>query len=118
MARAGFACSGTARSAPMRRRPWSAPGSSNTSRGTAALKPELDKRNTTMIGLSVDPLASHTKWAADIAETQGTAVNFPMIADADRKVSLAYDMIHPQAEATATVRSVFIVGPDKKVKLS
>lgn len=84
----------------------------------AALKPEFDRRNTKIIGLSVDPLESHTTWAADIAETQGTAVNFPMIADADRKVSLAYDMIHPNAEATATVRSVFIVGPDKKVKLS
>jgi alkyl hydroperoxide reductase subunit AhpC len=84
----------------------------------AALKPEFDKRNTKVIGLSVDPLASHKEWAADIAETQGTALNFPLIADADRKISLAYDMIHPQAEATATVRSVFIVGPDKKVKLS
>ena len=84
----------------------------------AALKPEFDRRNTKIIGLSVDPLASHEKWAADIAETQGAAVNFPMIADADRKVSLAYDMIHPNAEATATVRSVFIIGPDKKVKLS
>jgi peroxiredoxin len=84
----------------------------------AALKPEFDKRNTKVIGLSVDPVASHKEWAADIAETQGTALNFPLIADADRKISLAYDMIHPQAEATATVRSVFIVGPDKKVKLS
>ncbi len=84
----------------------------------AALKPEFDKRNTKMIGLSVDPLDRHAEWAKDIAETQGSAVNFPMIADADRKVSLAYDMIHPQAEATGTVRSVFIIGPDKKVKLS
>jgi peroxiredoxin len=84
----------------------------------AALKPEFDKRNTKIIGLSVDPLTSHKEWAKDIAETQGTAVNFPMIADADRKVSLAYDMIHPQAEATATVRSVFVIGPDKKVKLT
>jgi peroxiredoxin len=84
----------------------------------AALKPEFDKRNTKVIGLSVDPLAKHADWAADIEETQGTALNFPLIADADRKISLAYDMIHPQAEATATVRSVFIVGPDKKVKLS
>ena len=84
----------------------------------AALKPEFDKRNTRIIGLSVDPLTKHHEWAADIAETQGSAVNFPMIADADRKVSLAYDMIHPNAEATATVRSVFIIGPDKKVKLT
>ncbi len=84
----------------------------------AALKPEFDKRNTKMIGLSVDPLDRHAEWAKDIAETQGAAVNFPMIADADRKVSLAYDMIHPEAEATGTVRSVFIIGPDKKVKLS
>ena len=84
----------------------------------AALKPEFDKRNTRIIGLSVDPLTKHHEWSADIAETQGSAVNFPMIADADRKVSLAYDMIHPNAEATATVRSVFIIGPDKKVKLT
>jgi alkyl hydroperoxide reductase subunit AhpC len=84
----------------------------------AALKPEFDKRHTKIIGLSVDPIPSHEKWMGDIAETQGTAVNFPMIADADRKVSLAYDMIHPEAEATGTVRSVFIIGPDKKVKLS
>ena len=84
----------------------------------AALKPEFDKRNTKIIGLSVDPLARHAEWAADIAETQGSAVNFPMIADDDRKVSLAYDMLHPNAEATGTVRSVFVIGPDKKVKLS
>lgn len=84
----------------------------------AALKPEFEKRNTRIIGLSVDPLDRHEEWARDIAETQGTAVNFPMIADADRRVSLAYDMIHPNAEATATVRSVFIIGPDKKVKLT
>lgn len=84
----------------------------------AALKPEFDRRGTKIIGLSVDPLTKHAEWAADIEETQGSAVNFPMIADADRKVSLAYDMIHPNADATATVRSVFIIGPDKKVKLS
>ncbi|MBI2765458.1 MAG: peroxiredoxin [Chloroflexi bacterium] len=90
-----------------------------TELGRAAyLKPEFDKRNTKIIGLSVDPLSKHSDWAADIAETQGTAVNFPMIADSDRKVSLMYDMIHPNAEATATVRSVFIIGPDKKVKLT
>src|SRR3970040_2319507 len=79
----------------------------------AALKPEFDRRNTKIIGLSVDPLSSHKEWAADIAETQGTALNFPLIADADRKVSLAYDMLHPEADATGTVRSVFIIGPDK-----
>jgi len=84
----------------------------------AALKPEFDKRNTKVIGLSVDPLGSHAEWSADIAETQGTALNFPLIADADRTISLAYDMLHPEAEATATVRSVFVIGPDKKVKLS
>ena len=90
-----------------------------TELGRAAyLKPEFEKRNARIIGLSVDPLAKHSEWAADIAETQGSAVNFPMIADADRTVSLAYDMIHPNAEATATVRSVFIIGPDKKVKLT
>jgi thioredoxin-dependent peroxiredoxin len=84
----------------------------------AALKPEFDKRNVKIIGLSVDPLASHDGWKADIAETQGTALNFPLIADADRSISLAYDMIHPEADATATVRSVFVIGPDKKVKLT
>ena len=90
-----------------------------TELGRAAyLKPEFDKRNTRIIALSVDPLAKHSDWSADIAETQGTPVNFPMIADPDRAVSMAYDMIHPNAEATATVRSVFIIGPDKKVKLS
>lgn len=90
-----------------------------TELGRAAfLKPEFDKRNTKIIGLSVDPLTKHSDWAADIAETQGSAVNFPMIADADRQISLAYDMIHPNAEATATVRSVFVIGPDKKVKLT
>ena len=71
-----------------------------------------------VIGLSVDPVESHEKWEADIAETQGTAVNFPMIGDPDRKVADLYDMIHPNASDTLTVRSVFIVGPDKKVKLT
>ena len=84
----------------------------------AALKPEFDKRNTKIIGLSVDPLDKHSGWTDDIKETQGTALNFPLIADADRQVSLKYDMIHPEADATATVRSVFIIGPDKKVKLT
>jgi alkyl hydroperoxide reductase subunit AhpC len=83
----------------------------------ARLKPEFDKRNVKMIGLSVDPLDSHEGWAKDIEETQGTALNFPVIADADRKVSDLYDMIHPNASDTFTVRSVYVIGPDKKVKL-
>ena len=84
----------------------------------AALKGEFDKRNTKVIGLSVDPVPSHLEWEKDIAETQGTAVNFPMIGDSERKVSDLYDMIHPNANDTLTVRSVFVIGPDKKVKLS
>ncbi len=84
---------------------------------TARLKPEFDKRNVKVIGLSVDPLDSHKNWAKDIEETQGTALNFPVIADGDRKVSDLYDMIHPNADDTFTVRSVYVVGPDKKVKL-
>jgi alkyl hydroperoxide reductase subunit AhpC len=83
----------------------------------AKLKSEFEKRNTKVIGLSVDPLDSHKGWAKDIEETQGTALNFPLIADADRKVSDLYDMIHPNANDTLTVRSVFVIGPDKKVKL-
>jgi alkyl hydroperoxide reductase subunit AhpC len=81
------------------------------------LKPEFDKRNVKVVGLSVDPLDSHEKWAGDIEETQGAKLNFPLIADADHKVSDLYDMIHPNANDTLTVRSVFIIGPDKKVKL-
>ena len=84
----------------------------------ARLKPEFDKRNVKIIGLSVDPLESHVGWEKDIEETQGTAVNFPVIADADRKVSDLYGMIHPNANDTFTVRSVYVVGPDKKVKLT
>ena len=84
----------------------------------ARLKPEFDRRNVKVAGLSVDPLSSHKSWAEDIRETQGQALNFPLIADADRKVSDLYGMIHPQANDTLTVRSVFVVGPDKKVKLS
>ena len=84
---------------------------------TARLKPEFDKRNVKVIGLSVDPLDSHEGWAKDIEETQGTAVNFPVIADPDRKVSTLYDMIHPNASDNFTVRSVYVIGPDKKVKL-
>ena len=83
----------------------------------AKLKPQFDKRNVKVIGLSVDPVASHNNWEKDIEETQGQAVNFPMIGDADRKVSDLYDMIHPNANDTLTVRSVFVIGPDKKVKL-
>jgi thioredoxin-dependent peroxiredoxin len=83
----------------------------------AHLKPEFDRRNTKVIGLSVDPVESHLRWEADIAETQGAPVNFPMIGDHDKKVSDLYDMIHPNASDTFTVRSVFVIGPDKKVKL-
>jgi alkyl hydroperoxide reductase subunit AhpC len=82
------------------------------------LKPEFDKRNVKVIGLSVDPVADHERWAGDIKETQGAALNFPLIGDPDRKVSQLYDMIHPNANDTLTVRSVFIIGPDKKVKLT
>jgi alkyl hydroperoxide reductase subunit AhpC len=84
----------------------------------ARIKPEFDKRNVKVIGLSVDPVDSHVEWEKDIEETQGTAVNFPMIGDADRKVSDLYDMIHPNANDTLTVRSVYVIGPDKKVKLT
>ena len=89
----------------------------------ARLKPEFDKRKTKIIGLSVDPVSDHKKWVGDIAETQGHAVNYPMIGDDDLTVAKLYDMIHPNASGgartandNATVRSVFIVGPDKKVK--
>ncbi|KFX68764.1 peroxidase [Pseudomonas taeanensis MS-3] len=89
----------------------------------AKLKPEFDKRNTKILGLSVDPVSNHQAWAADIQETQGHAVNYPMIGDEDLKVAKLYDMIHPNASGgprtavdNATVRSVFIIGPDKKVK--
>ncbi|MQT14324.1 peroxiredoxin [Segnochrobactrum spirostomi] len=84
----------------------------------ARLKPEFDKRDVKVIGLSVDPLTNHAQWAADIEETQGSALNFPLIADSDRAVATLYDMIHPNASETATVRSVFVIGPDKKLKLS
>lgn len=83
----------------------------------ARIKPEFDKRNVKIIGLSVDPVDSHKGWAKDIEETQGTALNFPVIADPERKVADLYDMIHPNASDTFTVRSVYIIGPDKKVKL-
>ena len=84
----------------------------------ASLKPEFEKRNCKIIGLSVDPLGSHEEWSKDIAETQGHAPNYPLIADADRKVADLYGMIHPKALDTLTVRSVFVIGPDKKVKLT
>jgi alkyl hydroperoxide reductase subunit AhpC len=82
----------------------------------AKLKPEWDKRNVKVVGLSVDSSENHDAWAADIEETQGAKVNFPLISDPDKKVSDLYDMIHPNASDTVTVRTVFIVGPDKKVK--
>jgi alkyl hydroperoxide reductase subunit AhpC len=84
----------------------------------ASLKAEFDKRNCAMIGLSVDPVEAHVRWEKDITEVTGQTVNFPMIGDADRKVSDLYDMIHPNASDTMTVRSVFVVGPDDKVKLT
>jgi alkyl hydroperoxide reductase subunit AhpC len=84
----------------------------------ARLKPEFDKRNVKVAGLSVDPLESHQRWIGDIAETQGHALNYPLIADPDRTVANLYGMIHPNASDTFTVRSVFVVGPDKKVKLT
>ena len=90
----------------------------------AKLKPEWDRRNTKVIGLSVDPVADHSAWVKDIEETQGATVNYPLIGDADLHVAKLYDMIHPNASGeqkrtaadNATVRSVFIIGPDKKVK--
>ena len=89
-----------------------------TELGTMArLKPEFDRRDAKVIGLSVDPVKSHHEWEKDIQETQGQAVNFPMIADHDKQVSTLYGMIHPNADAKVTVRSVFVIGPDKKVKL-
>lgn len=92
----------------------------------AKLKPEFDKRNTKIIGLSVDSVADHNAWMGDIQETQGQAVNYPMIGDTDLKVAKLYDMIHPNASGkakdrtavdNATIRSVFIIGPDKLIKL-
>jgi alkyl hydroperoxide reductase subunit AhpC len=83
----------------------------------ARIKPEFDKRGVKIIGLSVDPVDSHAKWSQDIKETQGHAPNYPLIADPERKVADLYDMIHPNALDTLTVRSVFVIGPDKKIKL-
>jgi alkyl hydroperoxide reductase subunit AhpC len=84
---------------------------------TAMLKDEFAKRNVKVLAVSVDPIDKHEGWVKDINETQNTTVNFPIIADADRKVADLYDMIHPNASATATVRSLFVIGPDKLVKL-
>jgi thioredoxin-dependent peroxiredoxin len=91
----------------------------------AKLKPEFDKRNTKILGLSIDPVDNHSRWAKDIEETQGAAPNYPLIGDSDLEVAKLYDMIHPNASAStnktaadnATIRSVFIIGPDKKIKL-
>ncbi len=89
-----------------------------TELGTVAkIKGEFDKRNVKVVALSVDGLESHDGWVADINETQNTTVNFPIIADEDRNVSELYDMIHPNADDKLTVRSVFVIGPDKKIKL-
>ena len=85
---------------------------------TAKLKKEFEKRNVKVLALSVDPVESHEKWIQDINETQHTHVNFPLIADEDKKVAQLYDMIHPNATEKTTVRSVFIIGPDKKIKLT
>ena len=84
---------------------------------TAKLKGEFDRRNVKVLAVSVDPLESHQGWVGDIEETQGCAVNFPILADPDRKVANLYDMIHPNANDTLTVRSVFIVDPKKKIRL-
>ena len=89
-----------------------------TELGTAAkYKDEFDQRNVKMIAISVDPLESHRSWINDINETQHTTVNFPLIADPDKQIAQLYDMIHPNANNNLTVRSVFIIGPDKKIKL-
>jgi thioredoxin-dependent peroxiredoxin len=84
---------------------------------TALLNEEFAKRNVKVLAVSVDPLDKHEGWVKDINETQNCSVNFPIIADADRNVATLYDMIHPNASVTATVRSLFVIGPDKAVKL-
>ncbi|TWR27553.1 peroxiredoxin [Mucilaginibacter pallidiroseus] len=84
---------------------------------TASLKDEFDKRNVKVIALSTDSAESHKGWISDINETQNVEVTFPIIGDENRKISEAYDMIHPNASLTATVRSLFVIGPDKKIKL-
>jgi alkyl hydroperoxide reductase subunit AhpC len=85
---------------------------------TAKLKPEFDRRNVKVLALSVDPLDSHNRWIGDIEETQGVKLNYPILADADRKVADLYDMIHPNANDTFTVRSVFVIDPNKKLRLT
>ncbi len=82
------------------------------------LKSEFEKRNVKVVGLSVDPTDAHKDWIKDINETQNTTINFPIVADSDRKVALLYDMVHPDADETATVRSVFVIKPDKTVALT
>ena len=90
-----------------------------TELGTVArLKPEFDRRGVKVVGLSVDPVESHHAWASDIAETQGTALNFPLIADHDRKVSTLLDLIHPNASDTNTVRTVLVIDQNKKLRLT
>jgi len=84
----------------------------------ARLKPEFDRRNVKAIGLSIDPLDSHEKWADDIRETQGSALNFPVIADPGRKVAKLYGMIHPSQVEVYTVRTVFVIDPSKKIRLT
>ncbi|OYW33178.1 MAG: peroxidase [Azorhizobium sp. 12-66-6] len=84
----------------------------------AHLKSEFDTRNVKVIGLSVDTLENHPQWVGDIADATGAQLNFPLIADSDKTVSGLYDLIHPNASDTATVRAVFIIGPDKKLKLT
>jgi alkyl hydroperoxide reductase subunit AhpC len=84
---------------------------------TAKLEGEFEKRNVKVIALSVDPVDAHQRWIADIEDTQNTKVSFPIIADADRKVSQLYDLIHPNASSTHTVRSLFVIDPDKKIRL-
>jgi alkyl hydroperoxide reductase subunit AhpC len=91
----------------------------------AKLEPEFKKRNTKILGLSIDPVEDHKRWASDIEETQGKAPNYPIIGDADLNVAKMYDMIHPNATGgkrtaadNATIRSVFVIGPDKKIKLT
>lgn len=84
----------------------------------SSIKSEFDRRGVKVLAISVDPLDSHEKWVHDINETQNTTVNFPMIADEDKKIAMLYDMIHPNATEKTTVRSVFVIGPDKKIKLT
>ncbi len=84
----------------------------------ARRKADFDRRDARLVGVSVDSVDSHHRWSSDIAETQGSALNFPMVGDEDRSVATLYGMIHPKALETATVRTVFIIGPDKKVKLT